>query len=77
MVVLVSFSNMHIHRLRVDEDEVLEPLPIISVEELTKYHKDEVVRKIAELEEVVGKMKPNMNAIREFRKKDIEYQVWT
>jgi hypothetical protein len=61
--------------LRVDEDEELEPLPIIPADELDKHHKDEVVRRIAELEEAVGKMKPNMNAIREFRKKDAEYQV--
>ena len=62
-------------RLRLDEDEELEPLPIISAEALAKHTKDEVVRRIAELEEAVGKMKPNMNAIREFRKKDSEYQV--
>ncbi len=58
-----------------DDNDTLEPLPIISAEELENYAKEEVVRNIAELEEAVGKMKPNMNAIREFRKKDIEYQV--
>ena len=58
-----------------DESEELEPLPIITEDQLAKHSKDEVVRRIAELEEAVGKMKPNMNAIREFRKKDLEYQV--
>lgn len=58
-----------------DEEEELAPLPIITEDELEKHSKDEVVRRIAELEEAVGKMKPNMNAIREFRKKDLEYQV--
>jgi hypothetical protein len=61
--------------LRVDEDEEVEPLPIITENELVKYNKEEVVRRIVQLEEAVGKMKPNMNAIREFRKKDLEYQV--
>jgi structural maintenance of chromosome 4 len=67
--------NRKLQGLRLDEDEELEPLPIISAEALAKHTKDEVVRRIAELEEAVGKMKPNMNAIREFRKKDSEYQT--
>jgi len=67
--------NRKMSGLRVEEDDVMEPLPIIPADELVKHSKDEVVRKIAELEEAVGKMKPNMNAIREFRKKDAEYQV--
>lgn len=61
--------------MKVDEDEETEPLPIIGQEDLVRYSKDEVTRKIMELEDALGKLKPNMNAIREFRKKDAEYQV--
>ena len=38
-----------------DEDEVLEPLPIIPADELAKHVKADVTRRIAELEEAVGR----------------------
>lgn len=58
-----------------EEDEPEEALPVINADELSNYRRDDVIKRIAELDDQVGKMKPNMNAIREFRKKDAEYKV--
>lgn len=66
---------IHTYRLRVEDEETIEPLAVISADELATYRRDDVIKRIAELDDQVGKMKPNMNAIREFRKKDAEYKV--
>jgi structural maintenance of chromosome 4 len=46
----------------------------LTVEELNQYDPKELQNEIAGLEESFSKMKPNMNAIREYRKKEQEYQ---
>jgi len=68
-------------RTRMDDEEEAEDeedksdgeLPILNVEQLKEYDYDELKQEIALLEEAKAKMAPNMNAIREYRKKEKEY----
>jgi structural maintenance of chromosome 4 len=75
----IADLNKQKSRTRVeDEEEHTEEnsndtLPVLSVEELESYDTDELHKDIAVLEEALAKMKPNMNAIREYRKKEREY----
>lgn len=46
---------------------------MLNEEELEKYDSDQLSGEIATLEEAFSKMKPNMGAIREYRKKEKEY----
>eukprot|EP01113_Clastostelium_recurvatum_P039386 TRINITY_DN6002_c0_g1_i1.p1 TRINITY_DN6002_c0_g1~~TRINITY_DN6002_c0_g1_i1.p1 ORF type:complete len:1300 (-),score=349.43 TRINITY_DN6002_c0_g1_i1:26-3889(-) len=50
-------------------------LPVLTDEELDNHDKDDLSRTIAELESDLAKMKPNMLAIKEYRRKEAEYRT--
>lgn len=72
-----QLSELRLQRI-VEGDEggiVEEPVPEMAPGELAALDRDRVRADIAEREEQLAAMKPNMAAIREFRKKEAEYQV--
>eukprot|EP01117_Protostelium_nocturnum_P009062 TRINITY_DN324_c0_g1_i1.p1 TRINITY_DN324_c0_g1~~TRINITY_DN324_c0_g1_i1.p1 ORF type:complete len:1344 (-),score=532.25 TRINITY_DN324_c0_g1_i1:50-4081(-) len=61
-------------RTKIEEDDEDEPMPVIGEEQLAEYDAEEITSNIAQLEEGLSRMKPNMNAIREYRKKEKDYK---
>jgi structural maintenance of chromosome 4 len=60
--------------LRIDDSDQNTNVLILSPEEQKKYSLDELQTEIGLLEEKIGKMKPNMTAIAEYRKKEELYR---
>jgi len=65
-------------RSQIDEEEnekenQNQGVEVLSEEQLSKYDKKKLTNEIAGLEEALSKMKPNMNAIREYKKKEAEF----
>lgn len=57
--------------MKILETDPDEPLPIPENEaDLEEYSVDDLTGEIAQLEEQLTRMKPNMNAIKEYRKKE-------
>jgi hypothetical protein len=63
-----SNSRAFLCRTKINEEDQDQDFAVLSVEELSKYSEEELQKDIAVLEEQMGKMKPNMNAIKEYRK---------
>jgi len=61
--------------LKIDENHMEVDIPILTKDQLDKYNPEELKTEIATLEEQKKKMKPNMNAIREYRKKEEEFNT--
>jgi len=60
--------------LKIDDTDEPKDVPILSPEELKKYSLNDLQAEIGALEEKIGKMKPNMTAIAEYRKKEELYR---
>lgn len=65
----IADLNKQKSRTKIDDQDEDIPLPVLSVEELQQYNTEDLQNEVAVLEEALSKMKPNMNAIREYRKK--------
>jgi len=68
------YSSYHFFSLKVNDDDDVE-IKIYSDEELEEIDSDDVKGEIAILEDARSKMKPNMTAIREYKKKEEEYNA--
>jgi len=74
LVKKIADLNKQKERTKIEENDGEEPLPVLSIEQLKEYDTEELQAEIGSLEEAFAKMKPNMNAIREYRRKEQEYQ---
>ena len=63
-----SFQISHLALTKIESEEP-EELPTIPPEELQALNKEDTLFEISVLEEKLSKMKPNMAAIAEYRKK--------
>jgi structural maintenance of chromosome 4 len=59
--------------LKIEDNEETQ-LPILTHEELQRYSLDDLQIEIGVLEEKIAKMKPNMTAISEYKKKEELYR---